>query len=84
MLLKENIGKVDFTGLFFICGGIVLVVVFGNQCSLSYTADEIVRLFLAVGQMLYFFSVMSIVILLILGIRLTGIHFGSIFDCFKK
>ena len=33
---------------------IVLVVIFGNQCSLSYTADEIVRLFLAVGQMLYF------------------------------
>ena len=80
MLLKENIGKVDFTGLFFICGGIVLVVVFGNQCSLSYTADEIVRLFLAVGQMLYFFSVMSIVILLILGIRLTENIFWEHFD----
>ena len=31
MLLKENIGKVDFTGLFFICGGIVLVVVLGTS-----------------------------------------------------
>ncbi len=84
MLLKENIGKVDFTGLFFICGGIVLVVVFGNQCSLSYTADEIVRLFLAVGQMLYFFSVMSIVILLILGIRLTENTFWEHFDFASK
>eukprot|EP00944_MAST-04C_sp_MAST-4C-sp1_P015785 g15785.t1 len=84
LLLGENIGKADFTGLVFICGGIVLVVIFGNQCSLSYTADEIVRLFLAVGQMLYFFSVMSIVILLILGIRLTENTFWESFDAAIK
>ena len=84
LLLKENIGRIDLIGLVFICGGIVLVVVFGNQCSLSYTADEIVRLFLAVGQLLYFFSVMSIVILLILGIRLTENTFWEHFDLAMK
>lgn len=84
LLLKERVSKVDLLGLFFISGGIVIVVVFGNQCSLSYTADEIVRFFLAPGQLVYFIAVMSIVIGLILSIRLTENVFWEHFDYAMK
>eukprot|EP00943_MAST-04B_sp_MAST-4B-sp1_P001714 g1714.t1 len=84
LLLKEKVSKLDFIGLVFISGGIVLVVVFGNQCSLTYTADEIVRFFLAFGQMLYFIAVMSIIIGLILAIRLTENTFWEHFDYAMK
>jgi uncharacterized membrane protein len=84
LLLKEKVSKLDFIGLVFISGGIVLVVVFGNQCSLTYTADEIVRFFLAFGQLVYFIAVMSIVIGFILAIRLTENTFWEHFDYAMK
>jgi uncharacterized membrane protein len=79
-LLKEKITKIDIVGTLFVVLGIVLVVIFGQKCSLSYTAEQLVDFFLAGGQVIYFTFMMLTIIAVVVYIRLTEANFWVDYD----
>lgn len=83
-LLHEKITKLDVIGTCFVVAGIVLVVVFGQKCSLAYTAEELVQFFVAGGQVAFFTCMMLVILGVVMYIRMTETGYWIDYDRAEK